>query len=103
MKYFLTLVLFVVLTFCLGAIAKADDTAALPLPIIDDSSTVTAGDTATVTTYTVTPTATLVTAQQAVDDAETGTEVVTLVSISVLGGIGIFLIKRYFDLKKLSL
>ena len=95
------LVLILALTFSIGAIARAQETPPLPLPV--DSSTVTDSATDTVTSYVATPTRTVVSSQQAVDNADTGTEVVFLVGISVLGGIGLFLIKRYFDLKRLSL
>lgn len=38
--------------------------------------------------------------QSAIDDAETGTEVIFLAILSITGGIGIFLIKKYFDFKR---
>ena len=38
--------------------------------------------------------------QTAIDDAETGTEILFLAILSVTGGVGIFLIKKYFDFKK---
>ncbi|MDH4358729.1 MAG: hypothetical protein OEV37_02140 [Candidatus Berkelbacteria bacterium] len=44
-----------------------------------------------------------VTSQEAIDDAETGSEIVVLGALSLLAGIGLFLIKRYFDLKKYSI
>lgn len=86
------------------------------LPLLPDSSTST---TATTYTASATPyssystqgtdvtygtTATPVTTTQtAVDDAQTGSEVVFLAVLSVTGGIGLFLIKKYFDFKRYSL
>jgi hypothetical protein len=103
MKNILALVLFVALTFSIGAVALAQETPPFPLPVDSGTATETVADTTTVTSYYATPTRTIVSSQQAIDNADTGTEVVFLIGISVLGGIGIFLIKRYFDLKKFSL
>lgn len=85
----------------------------LGLPLLDDvtsTATTTSGTytTTPITTYsTITPTTYTTTtsslSQQAVDDADTGSEVVVLVILSITGGVGIFLIKKYFDFKRYSL
>jgi hypothetical protein len=99
----------VILALVLGgffvSIALAQDSEPpLGLPLVD-SPTPTATATVSVigvsnaTTYsTVTPTT-----QEVVDNAETGSEIYILAGLSVLAGTGLFLIKKYFDLKKSSL
>ena len=82
------------------------------LPLLpDDSSSATA--TATYSAYsayttdgitTASDSATAVTSSQsAVDDAETGSEVVFLSILSLTGGIGLFLIKKFFDFRRYSI
>jgi hypothetical protein len=44
-----------------------------------------------------------VTTQEAIDDAETGTEIIILAILSLVGGLGLFSIKKYFDSKKFSI
>jgi len=74
----------------------------LGLPLVDSptpTATVSVTNVSNVTTYsTVTPTT-----QEVVDNAETGSEIYILAGLSVLAGTGLFLIKKYFDLKKSSL
>lgn len=72
-------------------------------PTLDETATATIEATATATTVFVTVTPTTVSAQTATDDAETGPEVYILIGLSLLGGLGIFSIKKYFDLKKYTL
>lgn len=81
--------------------ALAQDTEPpLGLPLVNSpTATATTTSESTVTTYsTVTPTT-----QEVVDNAETGSEIYILIGLSVLAGTGLFLIKKYFDLKKSSL
>ncbi len=92
-------VLLIVLSLFKMALAQ-DTEPPLGLPALDeDSATVTALESVTAT---VTRTASATT-QEAVDDAEVGSEIIALVILSVVGGVGIFLIKRYFDLKSYNL
>jgi hypothetical protein len=85
----------------------------LGLPLLDDTATPVATATtisqpatiySTVTPNTVATTTVLsTTSQSAVDDAETGSEVIVLAILSITGGVGIFLIKKYFDFKRYSI
>lgn len=77
----------------------------LDLPIdeesVTDSTTATAEESVeTSATETSTETAS---SQEAIDDAETGTEIIILVILSLIGGLGLFSIKKYFDSKKFSI
>lgn len=104
MKKYLIIFLLIFAYLSLGQVAKAQITQP-PLPI---SSEPTATPTATATpfvsttesTATATPTTTT---QEYVDDAETGSEIIVLMILSVVGGMGLFFIKKHFDLKKYSL
>lgn len=53
---------------------------------------------ATANTATATPLA-----QQVIDDAQTGPTTVLLIILSLIGGIGFILVKKYFDEKRYSL
>lgn len=75
------------------------------LPIYSPSTTATVSPDA-VTYYTVTPAPTVtqtVTTQQYVDDAETGSEIYFLAFFSLVAGVGLFFIKKYFDIKRYSI
>ena len=110
-RFFLPIGLAAFILFAVGHVFAQSTDPNLGLPLLDDSSsTPTASSTAvnnqTVTTYTTVvagTTATTTANQSAVDDAETGSEVVVLVILSLTGGVGIFLIKKYFDFKRYSL
>jgi cytochrome bd-type quinol oxidase subunit 2 len=102
------LLVFVAILFSAGSVLAATDTEPpLGLPLVSSTATATAISTAgSVTTYlTATPTysVTVVSAQDAVDDAETGPSLIILSILSLVAGIGFFLIKKYFDLKRYSL
>jgi len=73
------------------------------LPIYSPSATATVSP--DVITYsTVAPTVTqTVTTQQYVDDAETGSEIYFLAFFSLVAGVGLFFIKKYFDIKRYSI
>jgi len=91
----------------LGATVAHSQTGGEPpgLPTYDSSptATVTVTDTATEPpTATPTPSATA-SVQSFEDDVETGSEIVVLLILSLVGGTGIFLIKKYFDTKKYSM
>jgi len=77
----------------------------LDLPI--DEESVTASATATVEgsfeASVIASAEESVTSQEAIDDADTGTEIVILAILSLVGGFGLFLIKKYFDSKKFSI
>jgi LPXTG-motif cell wall-anchored protein len=99
-KLFCVILALVLGGFFVSAALAQDTEPPLGLPLIDSSTaTTTATSESTVTTYsTVTPTT-----QAVVDNAETGSEIYILAGLSVLAGTGLFLIKKYFDLKKSSL
>lgn len=93
-----------ILVLSASSVLAADTEPPLGLPLI--SPTATATQTQQVTTYsTLTPTYTvsLVSTQEAVDEAETGPSIAILAVLSLVAGIGFFLIKKYFDLKRYSL
>jgi len=90
--------------FLVARVLAQDTEPPLELPIGDTSptATVTATDTETipsgVTAFeTVTPTSEQV---NAAEEAETGGELYLLSGISLLAGLGLYFIKKYFDLKK---
>lgn len=106
-KIFISLVaigvLFALLVFAKPVLAQGV-LPPLPTDYGDATATPTVDETATATpvvyraaTYTATATSV---AQQVIDDAETGPVTVLLVILSLIGGIGFILIKRYFDEKK---
>lgn len=82
-----------------GDTATTDDTYATATTSAPTYSTLTTA-TAAVVTYT---TSAVSTTQTAVDDADTGSEFIFLAILSLTGGIGLFLIKKYFDFKRYSL
>jgi hypothetical protein len=88
--------------FFVSAALAQDTEPPLGLPLVDSptpTATVSVTSVSNITTYsTVTPTT-----QEVVDNAETGSEIYILSGLSVLAGTGLFLIKKYFDLKKSSL
>lgn len=104
MNKILVFILTVLVSVSLFKISLAQDTEPpLGLPTIDEEETVTPTATYTYTstaTQTVTPTAST---QEVIDDAEVGSEIVLLVILSVVGGLGIFLIKKYFDTRSYNL
>jgi hypothetical protein len=75
------------------------------LPIYSPSATPTVtGSPDVITYYTVTPTITqTVVAAEFVDDAETGSEIYFLGFFSLVAGVGLFFIKKYFDIKRYSI
>lgn len=86
------------------ALAESDTEPPLGLPLISTTATTSSATAVPVTTYqTIVPSATATANQQAVDDAETGSEIVILSVLSLVSGIGLFLIKKYFDIKRYSL
>lgn len=97
---------FVIILLSAGSVLAATDTEPpLGLPLLSSTPTATS-TTGSVTTYTTaTPTysVTVVSAQDAVDDAETGPSLIILSILSFVAGIGFFLIKKYFDQKRYSL
>jgi hypothetical protein len=106
MKKIIVLVLTILTCAFLFKVSFAQDTEpplGLPSAIIEedtDSSTAITTYTSATATRTATKTTTT---QEAVDDAEVGSEIVMLIILSVVGGLGIFLIKKYFDLKRYQL
>ena len=77
----------------------------LGLPDFEEDTTTVVAETESATatataTYSATRTATT---QEAVDDAEVGSEIIMLVIFSLVGGTGIFLVKKYFDLQRYNL
>ncbi len=102
----ITIYLAVVLFVGLGVLFAHAQSAQPPgfdFPTLDETGTATVEATATASTVFVTVTPTKVSAQTVTDDAETGPEVYILIGLSLLGGLGIFSIKKYFDSKKYSL
>ncbi len=111
-KFYLFLALLGFILFASARVNAQSTEPGLGLPLLDDgtSATATAGSNystqTAVTTYsTVTAVAATMTAtsQSAVDDAETGSEVIVLAILSITGGVGIFLIKKFFDFRRYSL
>lgn len=75
------------------------------LPIYSPTPTVTVSADV-ITYYTVTPTAiatATIAAKEYVDDAETGSEIYFLAFFSLVAGVGLFFIKKYFDIKRYSI
>jgi hypothetical protein len=73
------------------------------LPIYSPSATPTVSPDV-ITYYTVTPIVTqTVAASEFVDDAETGSEIYFLAFFSLVAGVGLFFIKKYFDIKRYSI
>jgi hypothetical protein len=107
MKKILVFALAILTCAFLFKVSLAQDTEpplGLPSAIIEDTESPTA--IVTYTSPTATRTATITrtaTTQEAVDDAEVGSEIVLLVTLSIIGGLGIFLIKKYFDLNRFRL
>jgi len=101
-KPFITLGVLVALGFgTLFASAQSTQPPGLDFPTLDGvTDTVTTTPTSTATTMYVTTTPTRIASQTITDDAETGPELYILIGLSLLGGLGIFFIKKYFDLKK---
>jgi len=100
MRRFLIIFAVLVLSGLSAVVVRAQTYPPSPDLPIDGDQTATAGaeDSDLSDYYSfLTPTATT---QEAIDDVETGSEVVILAALSLLAGIGLFLIKRYFDLKR---
>lgn len=98
---FLALMVCLVMSF--GCLAHAQDTLpALGLPVGDSSTTAVAEETETdlYDVETATPEDEV---QDYEDVAETGAEIYILAAISILVGFGIFSLKKYHDLKKITL
>lgn len=106
MKKIFVLLLTVLVCGILYKITLAQDTEPpLGLPEIGDETQTVTADSISVTptvTYTYRATRTATT-QEAIDDAEVGTEIVMLITFSLVGGMGIFVLKKYFDLKRYNL
>ena len=97
---------FFVLAAILGAsVARAQTTEpplGLPLYTPSESPTptpVTADAYVTYREATPTPVPT----QEYIDDAETGSELFVLAALSLVAGVGLYFIKKYFDIKKYSI
>lgn len=75
----------------------------LGLPDFEEDTTTVVAETESVTATTTYSATRTPTTQEAVDDAEVGSEVVMLIIFSLVGGTGIFLVKKYFDLQKYTL
>jgi|GEM_PF-2170601 len=102
----ITIFIGVVLLLGLGVLfahAQSTQPPGFDFPTLDSTATAMVEATATASTVFVTVTPTKVSAQTVTDDAETGPEIYILIGLSLLGGLGIFSIKKYFDLKKYSL
>jgi len=105
-KIYLTAVLLVLFVFGVSRALAQSTEPGIGLPLLDDTVTATVSATygSTVAAFTtVTTTRTISSSQQAIDDADTGSELIVLLILSITGGIGIFLIKKYFDFKRYSL
>ncbi len=105
-KIYLTAVLLVLFGFGVSRALAQSTEPGIGLPLLDDTvtATVSASYGSTVAAFTtVTAVRTVSSSQQAVDDADTGSEMIVLVILSITGGVGIFLIKKYFDFKRYSL
>ena len=110
-NFLLTLIFFASLLFVVTSVSAQAGEPGVGLPLLDEETTVTSTRTSTtsgaVTTYsTVTPVsyATVATSsQEAVDDAETGSELIVLSILSLTGGVGLYLIKKFFDFKRYSI
>lgn len=104
-----TFLLFAVALFVATTVlAQADTEPPLGLPLLSSTPTVSATATtaeSVTTLITATPTysLTVVSSQTAVDEAETGPNLIILSILSLIAGIGFFFIKKYFDLKRYSL
>jgi len=110
-KWCLTLLLLTAVFFSVGRVTAQTTEPGTNLPLLPDDTT------SATTTYTQVPsystyqtqttysatTSQVSTTQSAVDDAETGSELIFLVILSITGGIGLFLIKKYFDFKRYSI
>ena len=107
-RFYLTLVIFALVLFgCKVAYSQTGEPPGLDLPIDDETVTATATATAEESVE-VEASATVsaeesVATQEAIDDAETGAEIILLVILSIIGGLGLLLIKKYFDSKKFSI
>ena len=100
---------FAVMGFCLigTAVAYSQSEPPLPgLPVDEETATATTTVSASVEEtvslgYSALVASTATSASQtAVDDAETGPELIALAVFSLIGGFGLFCIKKYFDLKR---
>ena len=102
----LSIILGLIVVLGLGATIAHSQTGGEPpgLPTYDDSptTTVTADQTTATPPPSPTPTVTA-TVQSFEDDVETGSEIIVLLILSLVGGTGIYLIKRYFETKKYSM
>lgn len=102
------LIIFATLGFCLlGAPFAKSQTSEPPSPDLpignEESATATAtGTIAPEGSATIAAEATT-TVQEFVDDAETGSEIIILAILSLVAGVGLFFIKKYFDLKRYTL
>ena len=105
----ITVLLGVVLLVGLGylfAFAQSEEAPGFNFPSLDTATetiTATAQISATPTTQYITVTPTRIVTQTVTDDVETGPEIYILIGLSLVGGLGVFLIKKYFDLKKYEL
>jgi len=92
---------------CGVAYAQTGEPPGLDLPIDDETVTATVTSTAEESleaeaSETVSAEESATT-QEAVDDAETGAQLIVLIIISIIGGLGLLLIKKYFDSKRFSI
>jgi len=87
------------------SVSHAQTEPPINLPIFSATPTATATISADVITYyTVTPTpVATIASKEFVDDAETGSEIYFLAFFSLVAGIGLFFIKKYFDIKRYSI
>ena len=95
----------IVLLSATSVLAQSDTEAPLGLPLISSTPTPTSTGQGVTTYTTVTPSYSLTVAasQTAVDEAQTGPNLIILSILSLIAGIGFFLIKKYFDRKRYSL
>ena len=104
MKKTITLALAVLVCMSVFGVTYAQDTEPpLGLPTIDDTTTATTTPVPVTVMATSTTTTTAVSTQEAIDDAEVGTEVVMLIVLSLGDSTGIFDVKKYFDVNRYNL
>ncbi|MCX6809917.1 MAG: hypothetical protein NTZ65_04205 [Candidatus Berkelbacteria bacterium] len=87
--------------------AETEGEAPLGLPLVSQNasqtaSTSTSTQTST-TTYATVSTTAVADSQTVVDNADTGSEIYILAALSLVAGFGLYLIKKYFDLRKYTL
>lgn len=95
----------VTLLFSYQALAQTD-AGEPPVPFPSETSTTTTTDDLIVSEETTVESVALTvtpTTQEFVDDAETGSGLLILAGLSVIAGLGLFSIKKYFDSRKFSL